>query len=261
MLNSDELLSVVSQVKEIGKRTGLLFREVTNIQRQSARDAASSQNRNILNQKDQTIVDILGDTESFIPKTSLQRLFWRLSTLGINHWEKTNIMIQYKENINALIAFKAGFSQNDDFRIAACALYSVSDGKDKQGVPYGLPMQIGNLIGRKKVAELDFVYVETPSEWKNVILQTIIKAIATKSGLSNGTEMILYNPLDQQTKERHQALLDIGFQHTRHISSDLYILQDLHDLSILHILPNSLRNAKAVKYCPPDESSMLGPCE
>ncbi|RYE22010.1 MAG: hypothetical protein EOP45_08845 [Sphingobacteriaceae bacterium] len=258
MLNSDELLSIVSHVKEIGKRTGLLFREITNAQRISARDTPPDQ----LNQKDQTIIDILNDTEQVIPRAFNQRLFWCVCNLGVFHWETKNVLLEYKENINALIAFKVGFAQGDDLRIVGCSLYSISDGLDKRGLPMMLPIQITNLISKKKVAEIDFLYTENQQEVKNVILQTIVKCIATKSGLSNGTEMILYNPISGTVNaSTQQALLEIGFQKLPSALHEVYVLQDLRDLHIQYVMPSSLRSMKAAKYCPSDDISILGPCE
>jgi hypothetical protein len=254
MLNSDELLSLYGQVKEIGKRTGLLFRELTNIQRVSAANALTVQEQP--SPKDQSVIEIMEDTESVI-KSSTLKLFWRLCTLRVPHWEKEYINGEYKDTISTLIAFKV---KGEDLQIAGCSLYSISDGRDKQGNAYLLPIKIANMVEKKKVAEIDFLYtVSDNSDWKNLLLQTIVRCITTKSGLSNGTEMILCSPVTTFTLKERNTLVDMGFQELG--SADVYVLQDLHDLHLMQATPSSLRSVKALKYCPADEASIFGPCE
>jgi hypothetical protein len=260
MLNPDELLTVFAQVKEIGKRTGLLFREIPNSQRTNAAEtlAVSVSKKEPINghPTEQSIIDIFEDAEDIIHDARL-RLFWRLCTLRVAHPTDVHINWEYKENITTLIAFKV---KGEDLRIAGCSLYSTSDGLNKQGYPYLLPVRIGTLLAQKKVAEIDFLSC-SKVDWKNLLLQTIIRCICTKNGLSNGTEMVLYSPVNETTPEEHKILTEIGFQMLPSSETTVYVLQDLHDLHIIQATPTSLRSLKSIKYCPADETSIFGPCE
>lgn len=257
MLNSDELLAVFAQVKEMGKRTGLLFREITNLQRVNAADALTKKEHP--GQTEQSMIDILEDAEEIVHESKL-RLFWRLCTLRISHWDpkKEHINLEFKDNISILIAFKM---IDADLQVTGSSLYSISDGLNKKGYPYLLPVRIGNLIPTKKVAEIDFLYAGNFSDWKALLLQSIIRCVCTKNGLSNGIEMILYSSVNHCSPEEINILTEVGFQKLPSEQQEVYVLQDLHDLHLIHATPSSLRSVKALRYCPADEMSIFGPCE
>jgi hypothetical protein len=256
MLNPDELLAVFAQVKEIGKRTGLLFREITNSQRTNAAESLALSISKKANPVEQSIIDIFEDAEDIIHDSRLC-LFWRLCTLRVAHPTDAQITWEYKESITSLIAFKV---KGEDLHISGCSLYSISDGLNKQGYPYLLPVRIGTLIPQKKVAEIDFLHC-SKQDWTNLLLQTIIRCICTKNGLSNGAEMVLYSPVNETTMDEHKILTEIGFQKLPSSETTVYVLQDLHDLHIIQATPTSLRSLKSMKYCPADETSMFGPCD
>lgn len=269
-MNSDKLIILKNKIKEIGKLGSFMFRDVF----ETAIKNAINVNLGLASMTDATenTINIVEETELIIDPS--QHQFWRLCTLGINHPEYANEFIHYKRSINVAIILRStqGLQPLESLEIAGCSVYSLCDGKDKYGVPYGFNEHLLELVYDKKIGEIDFLAVSPLSSGtkeqqsaerhacKNTILRTILRLTgihkSNTSMVKSDVNMIFCHADGPQQQLISEELLRLGFSSLHCHLDHCFLLSDLSKLN-LQIPWSRHCQSKEMNH----DSSMFGICE